>query len=401
MNFSFYIAKRYFISKNSKNAINIINGLSFAITIISALVLFIVLAGFAGLRAVSLNYLTYFDPDLRIEPAKGKTILFKPELEKQFSELNGVAHYSKTIEERVFVEYKKKSFLTNIKGVDTSYANVVDFDSIVDYGNWFNSKLSQSVIGYGIADVLSISIYDFDNPLKLIVPKPGKGQISSVKSAYNSEAVFPTGIYLVNEEIDKKYVFTPLKLAQSLLGYDNNTISAIELKVDKGVNPDHMKAKIEELFDHSVLVKNKYELNSDLYKMLNTENVASYLIGTLIVIIALFNVIGSIIMMILDKKQNLKTMHALGASVSEIKKIFFYQGVIMTTLGTIIGIVLGFILVFFQKQFSLVMITPTQPWPLNAEFSTVLIVLFTITILGILASKLASRRINKKLIADN
>jgi lipoprotein-releasing system permease protein len=400
LNFSFYIARRYFISKNSKNAINIINWLSFGITVISAFVLFIVLSGFAGLREVSLSYLSYFDPDLRVESIKGKSLVFTEGIAKALRETKGVAHYSKTIEERVFIEYKNKNFLTNIKGVDQGYGKVVQLDSIVDYGNWFNPKLNQAVIGSGISSALSMSVYDFENPLKLIVPKPGKGQISSVKNAYNTTDVYPSGIYLVNEEVDKKYVFTDLKVAQALLKYDDQTITAIELKALPNTDLDFLQKELETLFGPNVIVKNKFQLNRDLYKMLNTENVFSYLIGTLIVIIALFNVIGSIIMMILDKKNNLRTMHALGASLREIKRIFFFQGVIMTSLGAVFGICVGFIVVLLQQQFSLVMITATQAWPLRVQLSTVGIVLLTICFLGILAAKIAAGRINKKLVAS-
>lgn len=400
MNISFYIAKRYFISKSSKNAINIINWLSFGITVVSAFVLFIVLAGFAGLRDVSLKHLSYFDPDLRIEPIKGKTLVLDSELLNRIERLDGVAHYSKIIEERIFIEYKKKSFLTNIKGVDASYKNIVSLDSIVDYGNWFNPRLSQAVIGYGISNALSVSVYDYENPLKLIVPKPGKGQISSVQNAYRTIDVFPSGIYSVNEETDKKYVFTDLYLAQSLLQLDSNTFSALELKVVPDANLSTIKEQLYTLFNSDVIIKDKIELNSDLYKMLNTENIASYLIGTLIVIIALFNVVGSIIMMILDKKLHLKTIYAMGATLRQIRRVFFYQGIIMTVLGSIIGIVLGFIIALLQQQFSWVMITPTQPWPLRISVETVVIVLFTITILGIVASKIASGRITKKFIAS-
>ena len=400
MNISLYIAKRYFISKSSKNAINIINWLSFGITIVSALVLFIVLSGFAGLRDVSLKHLSYFDPDLRIEPQKGKTFIFNPELEIQLNELVGVAHYSKIIEERVFIEYKKKNFLTNIKGVDASYKHVVSLDSIVDYGNWFNPKLRQAVIGYGISNALSISVYDYENPLKLIVPKPGKGQITSVQNAYNTIDVFPSGIYSVNEETDKKYVFTDLYLAQSLLQFENYSYSALELKVTPEADIDKLKEALGKLFNNTVVVKDKFELNSDLYKMLNTENIASYLVGTLIVIIALFNVIGSIIMMILDKKLHLKTIYAMGATLQQIRRVFFYQGIIMTVLGSVIGILIGFIIVVLQQQFLWVMITPTQPWPLRISLQTIMIVLLTISVLGVIASKIASGRITEKFIAS-
>ena len=362
--------------------------------------LFIVLSGFAGLREVSLRHLSYFDPDLRIEARYGKQINITPAIEKQLDALEGITAYSKTIEERIFIEYKRKNYLTQIKGVDSHYQNIVALDSIVDYGNWFNPKLPQAVIGYGISNALSISVYDYQNPLKLIVPKPGKGQITSVQNTYNSINVYPSGIYSVNEESDKKYVFTDIGIARALLNFDDQAFSAVELKIDPNANISTIKKQLKTLFKQPIIVKDKYELNSDLYKMLNTENIASYLIGTLIVIIALFNVVGSIIMMILDKKTHLKTLYAMGATLKQIRSIFFYQGIIMTALGSIFGIALGFLVVYLQQQFSWVMITATQPWPLLVSFQTVLIVLVTIAVLGTLASKIASSRITKSFIAN-
>lgn len=399
MQFPFYIAKRYFVSKHGKNAINIINWLSFSITVISATVLFVVLSGFAGLKKISLQHLSFFDPDLKIEAKTGKTLEFNENTEEELKQISEIVFYSKIIEERVYLEYNKKSELAFIKGVDSNYGNVVILDSIIAYGDWFKPNINQAVIGAGISNKLTLGIHDFDNPLKIIVPKPGKGQISSVKSAYNSTNLVPFGIYQINEDIDKKYVFTNLNVVQDLLNYDKSTLTGVELKVESDSDYEALKSKIKGVFKNEVIVKDKFQLNDALYKMLNTENIALYLIGTLVVIIALFNVVGSIIMMILDKKSNLKTMFAMGATLSDIRNIFFYQGVIMTILGSVIGIIIGFVLVIIQEQFELVMIG-SQPWPLVVAFSTIMIVLVTISTLGVIASKIASSRINMKLITS-
>ena len=206
------------------------------------------------------------------------------------------------------------------------------------------------------------------------------------------------GIFDINEELNDKYVYAPIDFAQKLLGYQDGQISAIEIKLEEGFSEDSIRTSILNIMGHDVIIKNRVQLNDTLYKMLNTEYLAVYLIFTLVLIIALFNVIGSIIMMILDKKKNINTLFNLGATQSDIRRIFFYQGVLMTILGGIVGLIIGLILIFLQKTFSLIMITPSLAYPVSLKGINVLIVFLTISVLGILASKIASTRITKRLI---
>jgi len=212
--------------------------------------------------------------------------------------------------------------------------------------------------------------------------------------------VMASGIYHVNEELNSKYVFTPFNLAKKLLSLSEDEVSAIEIKLTPLADERVVTSSIQNILNQELVFKNRIQQNDALYKMLNTENLAVYLIFTLVLIIALFNVVGSIIMMILDKKQNLKTLFNLGATISEIRKIFFMQGVLMTLLGGILGILLGVIIVMLQMQFNLVMITNSLPYPVKLDVVNVLVVFITITILGILASKIASGRVNENMVVN-
>jgi len=207
------------------------------------------------------------------------------------------------------------------------------------------------------------------------VPKPGKGNIENPEEAFNKSDLIPVGIYAISEELDSKYVFADLGLVQELLEYKNNQVSGIELKTKPNSNEAEIITQLQKIFHNKVAVKTRAELNATLYKMLNTENIAVYLIFTLVIIIALFNLIGALIMMVLDKKANLKTLFNLGTEVKDLRKIFLLQGTLLTVLGGIIGLVLGIIIVVLQQQFQLVMITPSLAYPVVFNIQNVLIVL--------------------------
>lgn len=401
MNVSLYIAKRYLLSKSDNNAINYITIIAALGVIIGSAALFIVLSGFAGLKDFSLQFSSVVDPDLKALAINGKTITIASKDLEKLNQLEDVAHFSKVIEERVFLEYDDKTLLASIKGVDENYTKVTSIDSIVKLGSWLEPKALQVVTGWGISRELSFGVLDYGKSLNLYVPKPGKGQITSVKNAFNTINVVNVGIFDVNEELNNSYVFASLETAQALLNYTKNQVTALEFKLEETADEDAVKAEIISILGDGVIVKNREQLNDALYKMLNTEYLAVYLIFTLVLIIALFNVIGSIIMMILDKKNDISTLFNLGVNTASIRKIFFFQGSLMTVIGGFIGVLLGFILIVNQlygPEFLKIYITSSLPYPVTLKFTNLIIVLLTISVLGITASKIASSRITKDLI---
>jgi len=405
LNFPFYIAKRYLFSKSAQNAINIINIVTSIVVVIGALALFIVLSGFAGLKTFSLSFSNEFDPDLKIEAATGKNFTISKSQLDSLSRFTDIVSYAKIVEERVLLNYKNTQHIANLKGVDEHYNKVNTIDSILFVGKWLDNSVSDEVVlGLGIANYLNIVPYDFTNLLEIIVPKPGTKSITSSAtqgSPYDNVSVLTKGIYRINEELDSKYVFSTLSLAQELLRFEANQVTHIEIKLHPEANEEQLRAKLLTVFDNDVVIKNRIQLNDALYRMLNTENLAIYLIFTLVLIIALFNVVGSIVMMVLDKRKNMKTLFNLGATVKEIRQIFFLQGVLVSILGGILGIAIGVVVVWLQLKFKLVMITQNLAYPVELNFINVVIVFLTIAVLGILASALASRRINHALIKSS
>lgn len=385
-------------SKASTNAINIITIIATIGVVVGSLALFIILSGFSGLRTFSYSLLDASDPDIKVTPQKGKSFAFTTEVAEILNANSDIKSYSKIVEERAYLSYKGKSHIASVKGVENHYNKVVDIDSTLNVGTWLDKEYKNTaVIGYGISHKLSLGILNFGEALEIFVPKPGKGFINP-KNPFRSVKAQISGVYSGTEDFQNKYVFTDISLAQHLLKYNENQISGIEIKLKNAKHSNDFRDDLQQKLGSDFKVQTKAQLNALFYKVINTENFVSYLIFTLIVIIALFNVIGAIIMMIIDKKQNLKTLFNLGASIQNIKKIFVLQGFLLTLVGMAIGLFVGVILVLIQQKFGLFMITQNIPYPVEFRWMNLLVVIFTISILGYIASKIASSRINQNFI---
>lgn len=398
MNFSLYIAQRYLKSASKNNAINIINRIASLGIIFGAAALFIVLSVFSGLIDFSLSFSNSIDPDLKASSTFGKSFFISKEQNAQLKKIDGVAAYSAIVEERVLFVFDGKEQVTVLKGVDAEFNIVNAIKKSVFNGQWLAPNTSQVVIGAGISQKLSVGVLDYNNPFEVYVPRAGKGDIQQQEDAFNKTVLTPIGIYSITEELDMKYVFCDLQQAQLLLDFKPNQVSGIELKLKSPNDEAQVIRKLQSIFNQKLTIKNRAQLNDALYKMLNTENMAVYLIFTLVIIIVLFNLVGALIMMILEKKSNLKTLYCLGVEVKDLRKIFLLQGTLLSTIGGIIGLLIGSIVVLAQQYFQLIMITSTLAYPVNFTFQNVVIVFLTITSLGFLASLIASSRVTKRLL---
>ncbi len=366
--------------------------------IVGAMALFVVLSVFSGLKVFSLSFSNDIDPDLKISSTLGKSFFVSPAQESQINQIEGVVSYSKIVEERVLFTFDGKQEVTYLKGIDANYNKVNAIKKTLYNGEWLKPDTYQVVVGYGIAQQFSMGLLDYSHYLEVLAPRPGKGTIENPEEAFNKMILTPVGIYAISEDLDSKYVFADLGLAQELLEYNPNQISGIEVKMKKDADENAIVSKLQTLFNHKITVKNRAQLNESLYKMLNTENLAVYLIFTLVIVVALFNLIGALIMMILDKKNNLKTLLNLGTEIKDLRKIFLLQGTLLSFFGGIIGLFLGIAIVLLQQQYELIMITPTLAYPVVFSIENVLIVMTTIVTLGFIASLIASSRVSKKLL---
>jgi lipoprotein-releasing system permease protein len=397
MNFPFYIAKRYLFSSSKTNAINIINRITSVLIIVVTTAMFVVLSVFSGLKEFSLSFSNDFDPDLKVFPTVGKIITVNSLQLQKLATISDVLQTSKVIEERVLFMFDGKEIVTFLKGVDSNYPKVNNISKTLFQGEWLDPNTTQVVVGYGLAQKLSLGLFDYNNPFEVFVPRPGKGTIESTEEAFRKSNLAPIGVYAISEDLDSKYVFADLGLTQSLLELKPEQVGAIELKIKPEADQKAVVAQLKTIFGNKINVKNRAQLNDSLYKMLNTENIAILLIFTLVVIISLFTLFGTLIMMILDKKQNLKTLFNLGVGIKDLRKIFVFQGTLLSLFGGATGLLIGIVIVFIQQQFQLIMITPTLPYPVIFTFQNVLVVFSIIIFLGISASWIASSSMNKKL----
>jgi lipoprotein-releasing system permease protein len=396
--FPLYIAKRYLFSGSKNTAINIITFIASAGIIVGTMALFVVLSVFSGLRDFSLSFANDIDPDLKAVAKIGKTIFITPEQENEISELEGVANFSKIIEERALFTFNGKDQLANIKGVDQNFPLVNQVEKTIFQGQWIEENTEQVVVGHGISQKLSMGLFDLVNVFETFVPKPGKGTIDSPEGAFNRSVLVPVGFYFINEELNQKYVFANLNIVQELLDYKSNQISGFELKLEPKADESAIVESLEKIFQNNIIIKNRAQLNESLYKMLNTENLVLYLLFSLVIAVTLFTLIGALIMIIIEKKSNLKTMYSLGSALSDLRKIFLYQGFLICLIGGIIGLFLGIVLTLLQQKFGFIMINANMAYPVRFSIFNIVLVISTIALLGFLASWIASSRVNKKLL---
>lgn len=394
-----FIAKRYLFSKSGTNAVNIITLVSVISIVIGTIVFLVVLSAFAGLKEFNLSVISAIDPDLKVLPATGKIIKLSPKQETQLSKIEGIAAFSKIIEERAYLEYEGKTHLGFLKGVDQNFLKVNRMDTTVFAGTWHSQNEPEVVIGAGVRRRLSVALGDYGSLLSIMVPKPGKGQITDPSQAFRKSSAIASGIFQVGESIDNDYVFTHIDYVGKLLNYELDEVSTLEIKLHPEYDQETTKTAIKEILGKNTLVKNRIELNDTTYRMLNTENLAAYFVSTLVVIIVLFSFIGSIIMIIIDKRSHIKTLSDLGTSIKDLRKTFFLQGVYMVVIGSTVGIILGILIIKLQELTGAIKITASMAYPTHLTISNIIIVFITILLLGTAAAKLASSRVTRKLIA--
>jgi len=397
LNYIRYISKRYLFAKSGNNAINIIIKIaSFGVLVVSAAFI-IVLSGFSGIRTFNLNLIKMTDPDLKITPLQGKTFSFDKELKDFLSKDPGVKAFSGVVEEKVFINYNDKQKIAKIKGVDSNYYQVIPLDSTLIAGVLPEPGTNEALLGVSLANELSymLSGNNFDM-LELLVPKPGKGFISDPRKAFNQAYFMPVGIYQTTADQDRLYIYTTLTAAQNLLNYQPAQITAIEIKATGENQIAGLQKRLQKGIGKSFDIRNRKQLNKLLYRMLNTENLMVYFIFALILLLALFNIIGTIIMIIIDKKEDIFTLKVLGLDKKEIHKIFMYQGLSMTLLSGFAGLFLGLLLILIQKYKPFLYIPQTNmPYPVEFHWSNITWVLLTIFFMGLFSTYIALRRLDK------
>ena len=357
--------------------------------IVSSAAMFVVLSGFSGLKGYSLEFISFISPELKITSSKGKSFEFTDEI-KSFLENQNIS-YGLSYEDKALFTMNENSRIVSVRGVNQGFPRK-SIDSIIYQGRWFNLEGNEIVVGLSIAYDLGVSTFDAINPAYLYAPRAGKGQVFSEKDVLRSKSVVASGVFALNDELDNTFVFADIDLVKDLFDVDVSNVGSIDI-YDDNVSAE----KISLFFGSQFLTESKEQQNRTIYKMLNTEEAAIYLIFSLIVVVALFNMFSALMMMVIEKKGNLHTLMVLGLTKSQVSKIFFYQGGLISVVGCIIGLVIGALLIFLQQDFSLFMITPSLAYPVVFKFENFLTVLFTVCVLGGIASTVVSFYVKKNI----
>ena len=389
------IAWRYFFSKSGQTVINRINSIALFVIILSSAALMIVLSAFSGLKDFGLSFSNVFDPDFRVIAKKGKTITLDINQINRLKAAEDIKAFSPILEEKVFLSFEEKTQVAYLKGVGADYLNIIAVDSLIAVGEWLVPESNGIVAGYGIGSNMGLGVYDYGSLLNISVPRNNlKGMLS--QNPFYTQKAITTGLYQISEDIDQKYIFCSLDFARNLLQYPKNTFSYIEIKSAPHTVPKNLKKTIQEILGDSVEIKTREQLNTALYKMLNTEHLAIYLIFTLVLIIALFNLVGALVMMILDKKPQMKILKAIGITQRQLRQTFFLLGMMIVLFGAGLGLILSSIVILIQEFSPFINIPGTSlPYPVQWKIINLLLVVGTTLLFGSVSSAWASHGVKK------
>jgi lipoprotein-releasing system permease protein len=392
--FIFKIARRYFFARSSKTIVNRINRFAFIMIVVSACSLLVVLSAFSGLKDFGLLYTNSFDPDFKVIPKVGKHfVLDGPALEK-VSSLSGTSIASLVLEEKVLLANSLNSTSIVLKGVDSNHFLNQQLNDLSLVGVYDIRDKDNIYLGASVASDLDVVLSE-DFSVKATVPSLNNFSLFNL-SPFSSLFFEIQGIYQISGDIESKYAFTSLSSLRSLINVPSNRFSAIEIIVGDGFSKEVLEEELNQLLPVDFNVVSKQELNPALYKMLNTENFAVYLIFCLVVIIAVFNLVGSITIMMVEKTSDLKILSALGASKNSFSNIFLSLGAIVSFFGSLVGCIVGSIFVVIQGSSPFVYVPGTSlPYPVVLTFQNLLIVFLTVSLFGLAASFWTTRNLDK------
>ncbi len=355
MQTNLFIARRYLFSKKSHSIINIISLISMAGVMVSAAALIIVLSVYNGFEGLVLSLFNRFNPEIVIEPAQGKTFYIKEFPTDEIRSLDAVQFFEPVLEENVLIRFKEKQSIVRMKGVKSSYTAMSRLDTAIVQGDFLLGKdrLSYAVLGYGVAYNLQARLSDFQNPLHFYVPDKTKKLSSGLQNKFKTARLFPSGFFSLRQDYDEKYVFVPLHFARNLLDLPKS-VSSIEIGLKSNFLPENVKPQIVALLGDDFIVKTRKEQQSFLLKMMRSERWAIFMILGFILLIAAFNVIGSLSMLIIDKTKDVFTLHALGASRTFILSIFAWEGIFISLAGGLFGLLIGGFIAWLQQNYGFI-----------------------------------------------
>jgi lipoprotein-releasing system permease protein len=395
LNTALYIAKRYLFSKKSTNAINIISGISMLGVFVGSAALIIILSVFNGFEGLVLNMYSTFTPDIRLEPATGKTLDPRTHYLQALKQDAQIQAFTQVLQEKSLLRYDDRQFIGRIKGVDNAFMANADLDSVMVQGSFIltENKQNYAVVGANVQYNLGINVNDRIRGLQIYSPKKGVSTSFAGVDEFNLKSLFPVGVFQSGQDWDD-IVFIPLPLARELLN-EPYKVSAIEINLKNKDATDNFITKIKQHVGKNIIVKNRVQQNALLYKILNSEKWAVYFMLTFILIIAIFNIIGSLTMLVIDKKKDIAILAGLGADKGMVAQIFFFEGMMICTIGCLAGIFIGLVFCLLQQKLGLIAMGDgnllVSAYPIVLKIKDFAVVFFTVLSVSVIASGISAR----------
>ena len=365
MSFSSFIAKRYYQSKSKWNIVNIISRSASFVLAIAVCSFFVVLSVFSGLKNFGDSYSRAFDPEIKISPKNSKHFKTAELNFKKIEKVEGVAFLSKQIEEKVLVQNEENNSFAYLIGVDENYSSVVEIDSVISLGKWIDPSSAnlEALVSYALADNLNLGLFNYGGGMSVSVPSKNKTN-SFFKKTSPSSFYMISSIFITSDTFNQKTIFTSVSFVLKLLGLCSEMVTSFIVNTTPTSNFSYVSSKIKDIVGDKASVKTRKELNETYYKMLNSEELILNFVLGLILIVAMFNTIGAVIILVIEKKKNIKTLHKLGAYPADIRQVFFKHGLLLSYSGGSIGLLIGCLIVFLQEKFSLIYLAGTSiPYP--------------------------------------
>ena len=396
MNLPIHIAKRYLFAKRSTNAINVITGISIVGVAIGTAALILVLSVFNGFEDLLAGLFGNFNPEIKVEIAKGKSFDCDSLTLLKIEEMPGVAAVSETLEEIAFFEYQGSQDFGVLKGIDNRFAAVTHIDTTIEEGSFalkFDDGRNGVILGAGMRNKLSVNV---NNPLaSLTIFMPDKDGGGALDKPFKTRLAYPTGTFAIQQEFDNQYILTNIDFVRELLGTGSRTVSALEIRCNSASDVDAVKKQLAQLLGKDYTVKDHYEQNEAFFKVMQLEKWMGFAITSLMLVLMAFNTIGALWMIVLDKQKDISMLKSMGATDQTVRQVFLIEGMLLTVFGMVIGIAIALILYFLQKHYGLISIPQgflVTSYPIAMRVTDFVPIIATVLGIGFLASLLPARR---------
>ena len=395
MNFPFYIARRYLFSKKSTNAINVISGISVVGVAVASMALVVTLSVFNGFHDMVASFFTQLDPQLKITPAKGKTAASNDSTLMRIRQLDEVAVATDVLEDQALAVYGDRQQMVTIKGVDDNYDKLTHIRQILEGDGDYAlhaADMNYGILGLGVAYQLGIG-YTYREPLKIYAPRrEGQINMANLQDGFVEDELYSPGVLfsIKQGKYDKRYIITAIQFTRNLFDRDGE-LTSLELRLKPGSNFERVKAKVQEMAGTRFVVRDRYEQQEDTFRIMKVEKLMAYIFLTFILVIACFNIIGSLSMLMIDKRNDVVTLRNLGASDRQIIRIFLFEGRMISAIGAVIGIAIGLLLCLLQQQFGLIGLGSTEgsfvvdAYPVSVHPWDIVVVFFTVLAVGFIS----------------